>query len=280
MGERKYLDGETLREGILRGYENLIESEEEINRINVFPLPDNDTGTNLRLTLKEAVKEIESADDRLPNILSKVARSSLFSAQGNSGIILSQFFIGLLEGIGKRERVDGETLSRALKKAVSSAYSSMEDPKEGTILTVMRAFEEGFREALKGEYDIAKLFEMGLENAEKALEETPKSLKELEEAGVVDAGGLGFVLFIRGFTEAIKRKLWGARFEVQVTLRSSVESDKIREKLRGLGESLSIASFGDSKRIHIHTDSPDDVIKLLEGTGEIEEKIVRDLFST
>ena len=280
MSERAYLDGNIFKEGILKGYETLIESEEEVNRINVFPLPDNDTGTNLRLTLKEAIKELKSSDNSLPVILSTIAQKTLFSAQGNSGIILSQFFMGLLEEIGNRERIDGKIFSIALKKAVSSAYGSLEDPREGTILTVMRAFEEGFSNALKNEYDIAKLFERGLKHAEKALDETPKALKELEEAGVVDAGGLGFVLFMRGFTEALKRKLWGKRYEVQVTLRSSQDTVKIKEKLKKLGESISIASMGDIKRIHIHTDSPEEVIKTLKKEGEIEDKDIKDLFSS
>lgn len=257
---------QTLLKGFIRGYKYIEERKEELDRINVFPLPDNDTGSNLVSTLKEAIQAIELNDD----VFEKMVDTVLYTAQGNSGIILSQFLVALYEEINSKDYISPEEFRRALKRGVEAAYSSLEEPREGTILTVMRAFESEFARSLKMGENLEVSLLNALKSAERALENTKYTLEVLKDADVVDAGGLGFYLFIKGVVEEITRE--GEEYELLLTLKTKEDERKLKEILKTKGRFISILTRGNLKRIHIHTAHPEDVIETLKKLGSIEKK--------
>ncbi|GAA5337135.1 hypothetical protein YIM73052_05990 [Thermus antranikianii] len=167
---------------------------EEINALNVYPVPDGDTGTNMNLTLQSARRELDLADtSKMPEVARAIAYGSLLGARGNSGVILSQILKGFSEALRKKEVLDASALAEALRLGAETGYRAVMKPVEGTILTVARAAGEG----AQGE-TLEEILENALGAAQKALERTPDLLPVLKQAGVVDAGGAGYVRFLEG----------------------------------------------------------------------------------
>lgn len=193
--QQERIGGSLFRKMIYAAARQLDEEKEKIDSLNVFPVPDGDTGTNMALTLMAAAREVEkSTADSVGELAHAAAMGSLMGARGNSGVILSQLFRGLAQGLAKKETAGVAELAQALKEAADTAYKAVMKPVEGTMLTVARlAAEAGSRAARQGENDLVHWCHAVLESAEKALRQTPEVLPVLKEAGVVDAGGQGLI---------------------------------------------------------------------------------------
>ncbi len=262
--------------------------EEEINGLNVYPVPDGDTGTNLRLTLQSVRKALDGADDPCASIV----RGSLMGARGNSGVILSQIFRGIAETIGEAGGLDAESLARGVRKGSDLAYRAVMQPQEGTILTVVReAAEEAEAAHAEGE-DLTEAVRRVVGRAQDALDRTPELLPILKQAGVVDAGGRGLLLFLecllheldgsalpppqvpaRSPAEAVHGSVEGAPamteegslelpFEVQFLFEASDHgADEYRELLGNLGDCVLVVGGAGLYNVHIHTDNVGAVIE-------------------
>ncbi len=180
-------------------------NQEEINDLNVFPVPDGDTGSNMYLTLRSAVEEAQSAavPSSAASVLAAAAHGSLMGARGNSGVILSQVLRGLAQGAGARARLDAAGCARALGEARTVAYKAVMKPTEGTILTVVREAAEAATHAVEESADIAAVLEQAVRASHAAVERTTEQLQVLKDAGVVDAGGFGFAVILEGLARAI-----------------------------------------------------------------------------
>ena len=286
------INGPLLKD-IFKGAVNyLISMKEEVNALNVFPVPDGDTGTNMSLTSKSALKQIDSleGDFTVADVSEAAARGALMGARGNSGVILSQLLRGFSEGLEGIDEADTADIAHAFKKASETTYKAVMKPIEGTILTVGRETADfAIRHYKKSEKPIEFLEDVILE-ANKSLDNTPNQLKVLKEAGVVDAGGKGLVVLLEGSLkvlkgediadqsedETLKKK---AQKEVQFTeadtslkfgyctefiINTDYEDiDSFREKIAPLGDCLLVVGGGGSHliKVHVHTNDPGIVLQ-------------------
>ena len=183
----------------ISGANNLEANKAWINDLNVFPVPDGDTGTNMSLTLTSAVKEVSGPKvTDMASAAKAVSFGSLRGARGNSGVITSQLLRGFCKVLQTKETVDAAAIAEASVKAVETAYKAVMKPKEGTILTVARGVSEKWNELAAEETDLEKIFEQVLDHGDKVLAYTPELLPVLKEAGVVDSGGQGLMVFLKG----------------------------------------------------------------------------------
>ena len=291
----KDIDAEKFKEIIRRGMEHLFLERELLNRINVFPVPDGDTGDNLVHTLKPVYGQIDAMDEpRLDNLAARLAAEMLMSAKGNSGVIFAQFFFSFAKALKGHAQIGPGDFSLAMEKAVHETYESIAVPQEGTILTVLRHTAEEFKRlALNGEkYQV--IFEKAVIACREILEKTRLMLPQLKKAKVVDAGGLGFYLFFKGMGAAVQEKKADpdqhlASFD---HVPEAVDESRLaycaewvfrpagrdRDFFKGLlqphGDSLLIAGDADLLHLHIHTDSPEAVERELAGYGEIVSRKV------
>jgi len=304
------LDSERIRKITLTASHYLEKNEEVINTLNVFPVPDGDTGTNMSLTLRSVVEGLRGVDG-LPvyQILRLISKRALLGARGNSGVILSQFLAGFADSIDHRSRLGGEQLSRALAQGVKEAYRVVGDPQEGTILTVMRAAAKRARE-LK-DRDLKVISEEMFKSASEVLAQTPEMLPALKEAGVVDAGGLGFVYILQALTDVLsgKRALprktqelldeglerMRAHTKGEIKLRRIEEVPRRRYclefalrgrslplnelKERVMDEADSVLVIGSMKigHLHLHTDEPGAILRKVARYGEISQVKIDDM---
>ena len=202
----KYMDGVRLSRAIVAGIRFLISRQDHLNKINVFPVPDGDTGTNMSFTMS-SILEV-SKNKMLPRIdefTKMISDAAIDGARGNSGVLIAQFFVGFSEACENKEKLDCFTLSRAFQNGAISAREAMEDPREGTILTVFDDLSKSVIKAVdSGLNDIYEIMAIGYKAAQISLLETPEKLKILKKAGVVDAGAQGFVDFLTGMMNFIK----------------------------------------------------------------------------
>ena len=276
---------ETFTGAVTSFADDLADYEEEINGLNVYPVPDGDTGTNLRLTLQAVVRELDGSDDPCASVI----RGSLMGARGNSGVILSQIFRGLSEAVGAADGLDTDSLRRGLRSGSDLAYQAVMQPQEGTILTVVReAAEEA--EAAHGEgEDLVEAVRRVVGRAQDALDRTPELLPILKQAGVVDAGGRGLLLFLecllheldgsplpppqvpaRSPAEAVhgaavtpseKGSLEFA-FEVQFLFETADDkADEYREVLNTYGDCVLVVGGAGLYNVHVHTNDIGGVIE-------------------
>jgi DegV family protein with EDD domain len=293
----EYLTQNELKRMLLLSYERIEEKKEEINKINVFPVPDQDTGTNLAKTLEGIKKEIEGKEFKDLEEISKAALDgALISAQGNAGVIYTGFLAGFLPKLNKNP-VDAKKLAEAFEEGRKKAWKSMANPKEGTILDVIDAAAETFKKEAEKEKDIVKIFEKVIEKAKEALLATREKMEIFKKANVVDAGGLGFLMILESYLDALrpeekkeeKKKraseeirrfvqVLTNRFEVvALILDPRFEEEKAREKLKRLGNCLDIVKVENKMKIHIHTDYPDEVRDVLRKIGRIEDLRIEDM---
>lgn len=201
------LDGATYVSMVVSAANALNNQKEAINDLNVFPVPDGDTGSNMSMTMSPTRKELADMSGSLSECADKVAGMCLRSARGNSGVILSLFFRGLAKGFKGMESVDAVDILHAFQKGVEEAYKAVQYPTEGTILTVMRAcVDTGLQKAINADYGVENLFDYMVEVAEETLKKTPDMLPVLKQANVVDAGGAGFVAILDGMRSALKNQ--------------------------------------------------------------------------
>ena len=274
----------------------------ELNRINVFPVPDGDTGTNLALTASAIADRLRPLRSRsLAVVAGEAADAAILGARGNCGMILSHFLLGFSDGLGGRAKVQAREFTAALAHAVEHVYRSLEKPVEGTIITVMRATAE---EALTAKtLDFADLLESLLAKAKEALDRTPDLLPALRAAGVVDAGAKGFVHLLEGAHAYVDGDPFEAgaaynpadsipialteypsesetfRFCTEALVRAAglPDADVVRGVLRSQGDSLIVIRGQDVLKVHIHTDDPDPVFTYLKSIGQLVTHKAEDM---
>ncbi|MFZ5816742.1 MAG: DAK2 domain-containing protein [Bacillota bacterium] len=198
------IDGKTLKQMILHAASKLEALKDTVNALNVFPVPDGDTGTNMSMTLTSATREVERTGDRtVGEVAAAVAQGSLMGARGNSGVILSQLFRGFAKYLDGKATVDGRDLARAFQEGVDTAYKAVMKPVEGTILTVARESAAAAVQASRREQDPVRIMKIVVDAAEVSLARTPELLPVLKKAGVVDSGGKGLTVILHGYYEAL-----------------------------------------------------------------------------
>lgn len=293
----EYLSHKNLKQMFLASWERIEKEKEEINKINVFPVPDQDTGTNLAKTLfgiKQAIEEREF--NSIEEISETILEAALSSAQGNAGVIYTGFLLGFLKKLDKNP-VNAKKLAEALEEGAKKAKNSIYNPKEGTILDVINATAETFKKEAEKERNIIKIFEKAIEKTREALLKTREKMEVLKKANVVDAGGLGFLLILESYLAALsppsrqiqmeeifseKKKRFiqflSHRFEIVALIDEiKVDEKKVRERLGSLGNSLDIVQIGNKMKIHIHTDYPEEVKKEIKNFGKIEDLREEDM---
>jgi DegV family protein with EDD domain len=300
----KSLDGHQLFEALLSGLHRVQRKQDYLNRINVYPVPDGDTGTNIAATLSYALETAEVSDSA-GETMSSIADAALVGARGNSGIIFAQFLSGLSEAMRDAQSVAKERFVQAAEVARSRAYEAVTRPKEGTMLTVMHAWAEALHREADSAQSIAELLRRAGPALSEALEKTRYMLPQLTAAGVVDAGASGFVEFIAGAERFISGKVkapflarkigshklsFGDKIELhesgEVRFRyctealiaaETIDREALRTSLTPFGDSLIVAGSGERARIHIHTDQPAAVFASLTSTGRVVQQKVDDM---
>jgi len=292
------IDIKLLKKAIIHAAFVLRQNKKIVDALNVFPVPDGDTGTNMSLTMDQAAKELEEiSSGDLKKVADKAAWGSLMGARGNSGVILSQLFRGFAQGIpADKDSVSSMELALAYKSGVDSAYRAVMRPVEGTILTVARETADKMIFEAKRTNDLEIILENTLRYGEKVLEKTPEMLKALKEANVVDAGGKGLLLLMKGFLEIVKNpeldisKVQKAASESHIKDISysktyqdikymyctelfitgeAINIEKLKSEISNLGDSMIVIGTGELVKIHIHTNNPDLVLGSSLKWGEL-----------
>ncbi len=280
------------------GVEQLQEDRNHLNQINVFPIPDGDTGTNLSMTLQTMTDQVV-VEGRIDHLVAQLAEKALEGARGNSGMIFAQFVSGWDMQLEGKEVLYPRELVASLQMAVPYAYQSMVSPLEGTILTLIRSWVASLDHHLDHSDTLAEWFDAALIDAHKALEETVNQLPVLRKNGVVDAGAKGFVSFLEGLVAYLHGRRAKAtnqpvavpqldvhEFESPLSFRYCTEGliqapvqdiQDIRGDLEVLGDSLIIAGNHHRTRVHIHTSRPEEVFHILHGRGKILQQKVDDM---
>ena len=202
------IDAPMLAKMFLAGAKNLESKKEWINELNVFPVPDGDTGTNMTMTIMSAAAEVSSLRESpdMASLAKAISSGSLRGARGNSGVILSQLFRGFTKGISKYDVIDTVILCDALQKAVETAYKAVMKPKEGTILTVAKGGADKALELIGETDDLTVFIDEVIKHADYILSQTPEMLPVLKQAGVVDSGGQGLITVLKGAYDALMGK--------------------------------------------------------------------------
>ncbi len=287
-GNNKNMTIEEFIKGIELGAAAVIKNCEQIDAINVFPVPDSDTGSNMAKTLSGLNKLNLSDNTNSKNIFELLLNSTLENSQGNSGIMITAYLSGLLKSLTTASQIEDEDLLNGFLKAAAAARSSVTDPKAGTMLDAMDAFAAGFKD--KNNVNEA------LKMTETALVDTESKMKVLSQNHVVDAGALGFTIFIYGFfgktfdlksidatpVKKTKDKNFGEfPFEVVFIIKDSqFATAAIREILSPLGDSLDIVAAAGKIKVHIHTGQPKLVSETAQLFGEIENIVTVDMRKT
>jgi DAK2 domain fusion protein YloV len=269
------MTGATLRGWLLEARDSLDRSKDVIDSLNVFPVPDGDTGTNLLLTLEAACAEVETcADPEMAPVAEAAARGALLGARGNSGVIVSQILRGVGRALSESTSIDGGAIARALRLGADQAYRAVARPVEGTILTVIRAAAEAAERAVEsGTAEVSQVLDAARAAAMEALERTPQMLDVLRRAGVVDAGGQGLVVILDAWARVANvdggdpvvvegasidvrpGSVSAEDYEVMFLLDAERESaDQLREELDRLGTSVVVVGDEDLWNVHVHTE--------------------------
>ena len=303
--QTKQLDGITFRRILCGGADGIRSNIQIINDLNVFPVPDGDTGTNMSRTIESGIAKISDREDvSLGDVASEFSRGSLFGARGNSGVILSQFFAGMCDSLAGKETATARELAEAYIAGVRRSYAAVANPVEGTILTVFRESAEYAKRHLDENSTIEEFFCLNIEEAERSLQRTKEILPVLTEADVVDSGGAGYVCIAKGMYESLnsgaavsfvvpqsaKETVSGVNYdlftsestltygyctECLVRLQSakvdiaSFDEKKLAVELENLGcDSIVALKDADILKIHAHTHTPSDILILCQKYGE------------
>ena len=302
-----YIDGRLLKDMVLSGATLLEKNKQSIDALNVFPVPDGDTGTNMSLTMVSAVKELMGVDSASASVVAQaVARGALKGARGNSGVILSQLFRGFSKALAGVEHIDSAAMAAALQGSVEAAYKAVMKPKEGTMLTVAKALADSAQQDAQEGKDLYTLMENLLTRGNEMLKRTPDMLPVLKQAGVVDAGGAGLLAIYLGFKMAIdgEENIEGAQLMSRITalqdqnaqqnLQGQAEEesiefgyctetfikqikqgvtqeniDKLREKLSKIGDCVLVVGDLEMIKVHCHSNNPGKVLQYCLQLGEL-----------
>lgn len=291
------LSGAELRELFAAATAWLERNVLQVNAVNIFPVPDGDTGTNMYLTMRATMEEAERCEDPAAGaVLAAMSHGALMGARGNSGVILSQIIGGLARGVDGATDVTPKGLAAGLEQASAAAYRAVTKPAEGTILTVIREVSEAVT-AANGNGDLDSLLETAVSTAKSSVEKTPSLLPVLREAGVVDAGGLGLSVLLEGMLHHIRgepiettaeaaepvEQDWlastGARHQTEGSLYGyctelliggrELDLEEIRGRVMGLGDSVIVVGDPQLVRVHLHTDDPGAALSLGTGAGQL-----------
>ncbi len=309
FGKIKYLNGVRLQRAIVAGADWIVAMQKHLDAINVFPVPDGDTGSNMAATMKSvAEKARENIDKSLHQVTDALADSALMGAKGNSGAILAQFFQGLAEGLKDQPKVTTERFGQAVHVAAQKAQEAISSPREGTILTVIREWSDRVCESCKKTTDFDELLRDSLEWAQKALDRTPEQLSSLKKAGVVDAGAQGFVYILEGIVTFMEKgNLAATRKNAQkqaatdipligeeylddhehsaftyctecLLVGEDIDISSLRTDLEEIGDSLIVAGSPTKAKVHIHTNTPSRVFEIAGQRGEFREQKIDNMF--
>ena len=295
------IDAKTLKKAFLAGAQNLEAKKEWINELNVFPVPDGDTGTNMTMTIMSAAREVAALEDPTMETLAKaISSGSLRGARGNSGVILSQLFRGFTKEIRQTESITTTVLANAFVRATETAYKAVMKPKEGTILTVAKVTAEKAVYCARNTEDFEEFAQVVIKEANEILQKTPEMLPVLKEAGVVDSGGQGLVEFLQGAVDALMGKevdlssiektavkpaataseapleekdiKFGYCTEFIVMTKEEIsmeEEQKFKDFLMGIGDSIVVVADEDIIKVHVHTNHPGKAIEKGLTYGEL-----------
>jgi len=283
------ISGKLLRDGIISGAHNIINNKNRVDELNVFPVPDGDTGTNMSMTISNALPELESMTDdvTVSAVADAAATGMLRGARGNSGVILSLLFRGISKGLAGKSSANGKDFAAALAKGVSAAYKSVMKPTEGTVLTVSREASEAAIKKAEETDDIVEIFTALIEEGEASLNRTPDLLPALKKAGVVDSGAMGFLLIFKGIYSVVKgdgmiesaedphakREVAFVSTNAAGTYETDIkytycteyivnkndgcdDATKLRAYLESIGDSVVVVDDDSIIKIHVHTDHP------------------------
>lgn len=290
------INGHDFYNMVVNASNRLLEESDFVNALNVFPVPDGDTGTNMSMTFKAAVKEIENINtNSIGEISKKLAKGALMGARGNSGVILSQILRGISKGLEGKEEVNVTELAIGFFEGSKAAYKAVMRPTEGTILSVIRAASEA---AVASEAkDIVTFMEEVTAEAKVMLDKTPELLPALKKAKVVDSGGMGLYIILKGMHEALKD---GIKAEIKDTIAGSTSSKvgaqstedidikfgyctefiilgdakkakEFQDKIEPLGDSMIVVGYDDVIKVHIHTNDPGLVLSNAVAIGELSK---------
>lgn len=313
---KEWIDGATLRDMILAGAVQLENNKSYVDSLNVFPVPDGDTGSNMSMTMQGAAKEVQALPETATaeKVFLAASRGALRNARGNSGVILSQIFRGFAKASKGLENLDAPTLARAFQEGTDAAYKAVLKPKEGTILTVSRIIGEKANKAVEQNPDITclELASLVMKEGETALKSTPDLLPVLKEAGVVDSGGQGLMFIYAGFYSALSGEavqLSGPVNEEKeeselekdmdsdVLLPESIEFgycteffivhliegfdekdlDTFRLHLLRVGDSVVLVSDGDTVKVHVHSNCPGKILQMALTYGELDRLKIENM---
>ena len=289
----RYLDGLRYQRAVLAGLREIISHEKELNRINVFPIPDKDTGSNLRKTFTPIIEKFPLWETSINETSRSVAEVAIDYALGYSGIIFAQFLSGFAEGIEDYKRVNAENIPKAAAIAVIRAYESLEHPQEGTVLTVFKEWSDELKRLSPTTDDLVLLLQKSLERASLALKETPQQLEVLRKNRVVDAGGKAFIYFLEGIVHFIekgrllpvspqkkllhleKEAVHGGKEQYCAECcvrKSNLDRLGLVVKLNSLGQDLIFHSSLNFAKIHIKTGNPEEIFSCVSRFGDITSK--------
>jgi DegV family protein with EDD domain len=302
-----YVDGPRLARSLFAAADWVAAGRDEINRINVFPVPDGDTGTNFSLTLRAVADALRALGDApLPDTARTMARAAVLGARGNSGMMMAHFLMGFAESLGDRPAATTRDVAAALRQGADRLYESLDDPREGTILTVAREAAAAAERAAAETGDVGEFMRRLLAEGEVALARTPELMAVLKEAGVVDAGGKGFVRMIEGVVRYIEgdpilplADANGSGASVVQVPAAAVEiaaerdfqfctevlvrgeqlppANEVRAAMHGFGGSVVVAVMSDILKIHVHTDTPEAVFSYAGRWGRVETTKADDM---
>ena len=305
----KYLDAKRLKLVFIGGGKWVTKHEELLNELNVYPVPDGDTGSNMSMTLNSMINDLEEKTDdkiKMPELIEVVEEAVLMGARGNSGTILSQVITGFLKGIGDKVKLLPKDVAEALLSAKETAYSAVSEPIEGTILTVIRKISEKAMECADKFEDLVEFLREIVVAGEKAVEETPELLPKLKEAGVVDAGGKGLFFFFEGFykvatelnllVELQKAQVKENEFDKTIAninhdpesihfqycteyiiLNGDFDTEEYKKRVLELGDSAVFAQTSKKFKTHIHTNHPRKAMEIALEYGPLEKMKIENM---
>ena len=305
----KYLDAKRLKLVFIGGGKWVTKHEELLNELNVYPVPDGDTGSNMSMTLNSMINDLEEKTDekiKMPQLIDVVEEAVLMGARGNSGTILSQVITGFLRGIGEKVKLLPKDVAQALVSAKETAYNAVSEPVEGTMLTVIRKISEKATECAEKFEDLVAFLKEIVEAGKKAVDETPELLPKLKEAGVVDAGGKGLFFFFEGFykvttelnllAELQKAQVKENEFDKTIAninhdpesihfqyctefiiLNGNFDTDEYKKRVLELGDSAVFAQTSKKFKTHIHTNHPGKAIEIALEYGPLEKMKVENM---
>jgi len=313
---QKSINGATFRKMILNGAKLLDANKTHVNELNVFPVPDGDTGTNMSMTMLSASREVSNCStNNLPELCDAVAKGALRGARGNSGVILSQILKGMTSVLAQSSELTAKTFAKAFASGTEIAYKAVTKPKEGTILTVIRAISEGAEKAAKKNVELKDFFAAVIDAGEAMLRQTPEMLPVLKTAGVVDAGGRGLLILLQGFLNVLIGKeeaslefddsykadaadnpygeqahltydnladieyAYCTEFFIVNIYKKTTEADidLFREKLMNIGDCVLVIGDLNMVKVHVHSNAPGQVLSYALELGELDHLKIENM---